>query len=101
MVHSSLSGWLLFIYPDEQDGVVLWILGEDGIRRRLTTSFLSTFYLGGEPDALEKVAAFLEQDSFRVRSFLTERLDLYDGPRQVLAVQTANPVLQQHSHQRH
>ena len=96
MVHSSLSGWLLFIYPDEQDGVVLWILGEDGIRRRLTASFLSAFYIGGEPDALEKVAGFLEQDSFRVRSFLTERLDLYDGPRQVLAVQTANPVLQQH-----
>jgi len=95
MVHSSLSGWLLFIYPDEQDGVVLWILGEDGIRRRLTASFLSSFYIGGEPDALEKVAAFLGQDSFRVRSFLTERLDLYDGPRQVLAVQTANPVLQQ------
>jgi DNA polymerase-2 len=96
MVHSSLSGWLLFIYPDEQDGVVLWVLGEDGSRRRLTASFLSAFYIGGEPGALKKVAAFLEQDIFRVRSFLTERLELYDGPQQVLAVQTANPVLQQH-----
>jgi DNA polymerase-2 len=96
MQHFSLSGWLLFIYADEQDGVVLWLLGEDGIRRRLTHSFLSTFYIGGEPDELKKVASYLERDTFRGRSFLTERMDLYDGPREVLAVQTANPVLQQH-----
>jgi DNA polymerase-2 len=96
MQHYSLSGWLLFIYADEQDGVVLWVLGEDGIRRRLTHSFLSAFYVGGEPDELQKVAGFFERDDFKGRTFLTERLDLYDGPRQVLAVQTANPVLQQH-----
>ena len=96
MQHFSLSGWLLFIYADEQDGVVLWILGEDGIRRRLTHSFLSSFYIGGEPAALKKVAGYLEQDTFRGRAFLTERLDLYEGPQRVLAVQTANPILQQH-----
>jgi DNA polymerase-2 len=96
MQRFSLSGWLLFIYADEQDGVVLWLLGEDGIRRRLTHSFLSAFYIGGDPAALEKVSAYLERDNFRGRLFLTERLDLYDGPRQVLAVQTASPVLQQH-----
>jgi len=96
MQHFSLSGWLLFIYADEQDGVVLWVLGEDGIRRRLTHSFLSAFYIEGEPDALKKVASYLEQDTFRAHSFLTERMDLYDGPRQVLAVQTANLVFQQH-----
>jgi len=95
MQHFSLSGWLLFIYADEQDGVVLWVLGEDGIRRRLTHSFLSTFYVEGDPDALKKVSGYLERDTFRRRSFLTERMDLYDGPRQVLAVQTANPVFQE------
>lgn len=95
MQHLSFSGWLLSIYPDEQDGVVLWVLGEDGIRRRLTHSFLSSFYIGGEPDAIKKVASYLERDTFRTRSFLTKRMDLYDGPQEVLAVQTANPVFQQ------
>ena len=25
-----LNGWLLSVYPDEVDGAVLWLLGEDG-----------------------------------------------------------------------
>jgi len=95
MQRFNLSGWLLSIYADEQDGTVLWILGENGIRRRLTHSFLSTFYIGSEHDALRKVASYLERDTFKIRSFLTERMDLYDGPLEVLAVQTANPVFQQ------
>ncbi len=74
---------------------MLWVLGEDGIRRRLTHSFPSVFYIGGEPDAIKKVASYLKRDTFRTHSFLTERMDLYDGPQEVLAVQTANPVFQQ------
>jgi len=95
MQHFSLSGWLLSIYADEQDGVVLWVVGEDGIRRRLTHSVLSAFYIGGEHDAIRKVASYLERDTYGARSFQTERMDLYDGPQEVLAVQTANPVFQQ------
>jgi len=95
MQHLSFSGWLLSIYPDEQDGVVLWVLGDDGIRRRLTHSFLSTFYVGGEQGAIRKVASYLERDTYRTHSFPTERMDLYNGPQEVLAVQTANPVFQQ------
>ncbi len=95
MKHLSLSGWLLCIYADEQGGVVLWIVGEDGIRRRLTHSVLSTFYIGGEQEALEEVASYLEKGSDRIRFFQTERMDLYAGPQEVLAIQTANPTFQQ------
>ena len=96
MQYLSFSGWLLSIYADEQEGVVLWVLGEDGTRRRLTHSILSAFYIGGEQDTIKKVASYLERDAFRAHVFLTERTDLYDGPQDVLAVQTANPVFQQH-----
>jgi len=33
---------------------VLWFICGDGARRRLTTSFLSAFYVGGEREALDR-----------------------------------------------
>lgn len=95
MQHLNFSGWFFSIDADEQSDAVLWFFGEDGSRRRLLHSFLSTFYIGGERDAVGKVASYLEQNIYRAHSFPTERMDLYDGPREVLAVQTANPVFQQ------
>lgn len=74
---------------------MLWFIAEDGSRRRLTTSFLSAFYVGGERAALDKVRAYLEQGDFAAHAFITERKELYEGPRTVLAVQTGNPVFQQ------
>jgi hypothetical protein len=32
-------GWLLDVYADPQDGLVLWLLCEDGARRRLRQPF--------------------------------------------------------------
>jgi DNA polymerase-2 len=94
MLLSSLSGWLLSIYPDAEDGVVLWIAGEDGTRKRLTHSLLSTFYVGGEQKGLDAISHYLERDPYRVHTERTEREDLFEGPQKVLAIQTANPIFQ-------
>jgi DNA polymerase-2 len=88
------SGWLLSIYSDEKEGIVLWFLGKDGIRRRLTQSFPSVFYIRGEVDTLQKVHQYLNQNSLQRRSYLTEKADLFEGLQQVLAIETTNPVIQ-------
>ena len=43
---SDLTGWLLDVYPDET-GSVVWLLAQDGQRRRLTHHFPVTFYAAG------------------------------------------------------
>ncbi len=95
MHRNYATGWLLDIYADELDGVVLWVLGEDGVRRRLTQSFRPVFYIGGDSDSLRRIHDFLQRNSPRVRAFFTERADLYEGLQKVLAVESASPVLQQ------
>ena len=40
------DGWLLDLYPDA-DGLTLWLLGDDGARRRLHHAFPVTFYAAG------------------------------------------------------
>jgi DNA polymerase-2 len=46
------TGWLFDLYPDPQDGVVLWLLCDDGQRRRFTQSFPVTFFAAGPPERL-------------------------------------------------
>jgi DNA polymerase-2 len=88
------TGWLLSIYADEKEGIVLWLLGEDGIRRRLTQSFPSVFYIRGELGTLRKIHHYLKQNTLQRRSYLTEKTDLFEGLQQVLAIETTNPVSQ-------
>jgi hypothetical protein len=40
---AELKGWLLDLFADTQPGVVLWLLGEDGQRHRLTQDFRLPF----------------------------------------------------------
>ena len=48
MIPGELRGWLLDVYPDPGRGVVVWLVGEDGGRYRLTqlaaTCCLPTVY---------------------------------------------------------
>ncbi|TAK12351.1 MAG: hypothetical protein EPO32_08655 [Anaerolineae bacterium] len=89
---SDLRGWLLDAYPDEQAGAVLWLLGEDGARRRLAMPFPVTFYLGGASDCLADARAWLaERQDPPVMEFM-ERRELFRGPQTVLAVQAATEI---------
>ena len=41
------TGWLLDLYEDPLGGLALWLLDDDGARRRLRQRFPVTFYAAG------------------------------------------------------
>jgi hypothetical protein len=56
---ASLRGWLLDVYAHPGDGVVLWLLGDDGERHRLRHAFPAVFYAHGPNQQLRQLWAFL------------------------------------------
>lgn len=91
-----MHGWLLDLYEDERDGVVLWFLGEDGIRLRLRQEFPVTFYAAGSPARLRALWQFIESQPVESTLERTERRDLFsEEPVTVLACTVKNPALQQ------
>ncbi|RPI98917.1 MAG: hypothetical protein EHM39_07385, partial [Chloroflexi bacterium] len=51
--------WLLDLFADERDGLVLWFLAEDGKRLRLHQPFPVTFYAAGAPALLDEFERYL------------------------------------------
>ena len=91
---NDLRGWLLDLYADETDGLVFWLLAEDGRRLRLTQPFPTTFYAHGPFPRLRALWRFLQQQTNPIKLSRTVREDLFTGPLDVLAVEVANPALQ-------
>jgi len=44
---NEASGWLLDVYADAEDGIILWLLTDDNKRLRLQMDFAVTFYAAG------------------------------------------------------
>ncbi|MCA9953741.1 MAG: hypothetical protein KC434_03420, partial [Anaerolineales bacterium] len=91
---ADLRGWLLDLYADEADSLVLWLLAEDGRRLRLTQPFPLTFYAHGPFPRLRALWRFLQQQPVGVQLARTVRQDLFAGPLDVLAVTVSNPAWQ-------
>ncbi|MGD8854628.1 MAG: DNA polymerase domain-containing protein [Gammaproteobacteria bacterium] len=76
------TGWLLDAYDHPGDDLVLWLVGEDGVRRRLRQDFPVTFYAAGAQTRLERLERFLEsqptQRSFPLHLEYVERLELFE-----------------------
>jgi DNA polymerase-2 len=89
------TGWLLDIYAHPQDGVVVWLLDEDGSRRRLRHDFPVSFYAAGPAGQLQALQRFLEAKPIPARLERTERNDLFSGRRDVLAVHARTPLAQE------
>ena len=51
-MNETSRGWLLDLYEDENDGVRLWFILEDGTRRMFRQPFQVAFYLAGATDRL-------------------------------------------------
>ncbi len=80
------TGWLLDLYADPEDGVVLWVLGETGTRYRLRQNFPVTFYASGPAARLRALWAFLADQPIPVTLARTQRRDLFHKrPLTVLA----------------
>ena len=92
---AELTGWLLDVFADTQPGVVLWLVGEDGQRHRLTQDFPITFYAAGEPARLRQLWRFLRAQPEKVLLKRSERKDIFSPqPVQVLEATVPNTTAQ-------
>jgi DNA polymerase-2 len=88
---TRLRGWLLDVYP-AQDGMVVWLLGEDGRRFRTVDPFVPTFYLAASPSALGPLLQLLRRASCPVSTKQVERHELgASHPISVLEVSVHAP----------
>lgn len=84
-------GWLLDLYAHPRRGVVLWLAGADGKRHRFRQDFATAFHVSGPAERLRELCRKLQGKAAKLER--TERLDLYDGPREVLEVRVPSPCL--------
>ena len=87
---AEATGWLLDVYADAEDGVILWLLTDDNKRLRLHMDFDITFYAAGDFSLLRQAWIFLKDKNVKLERMT--RRDLFLGERDVLAVTTSRPV---------
>ena len=94
---NEFHGWLLDIYPDPTQGVILWLLDEDGIRRhRLHQAFPTAFYVHGDNGSLRALWRHLKSLSLPIQLSRVEQQDLFkEQPLPVLEVLTESPSAQE------
>src|SRR5208337_1431673 len=87
-----LSGWILDLYPCPE-GMVLWLVGPEGISRRLLDrSFTPCFYVHGPESRLAPLAQALAARA-AVRCALAEKTNIWDGGGlRVLEVTVRHPT---------
>jgi DNA polymerase-2 len=95
---TELTGWLLDVYAGEQ-GLTIWLLGEDGERRCLHQAFPVTFYVaspagervdGRAPD-LRAAWRWLSSQKEPMQLARAERRDLFAGALPVLSIEMQRP----------
>lgn len=92
---SPLTGWLLDLYPDPQNGLALWLLADDGRRLRLTQPFPVVFYAAGPAPRLRALWRFLRSQPVPCLLSREARRELFTPtPLDVLAVQVDQPAAQ-------
>jgi DNA polymerase-2 len=98
---ADFTGWLLDLYEHERAGLVLWLIGDDGQRRRLRQDFPVAFYAAGSPAQLDELQAYLRSQPFKARLSRQRRRDLFQPqPVPVLAVEMESPAQQPRLFQR-
>jgi len=90
------TGWLLDLYAHPQDGVVLWLLSDEGGRLRFHQPFPVTFYAAGPAEQLRALWRYLRDRSLSVELARQERRDLFqESLLTVLAARVENPAAQE------
>ena len=88
---TRLRGWLLDVYP-AQDGMVVWLLGEDGRRLRTVDPFVPTFYLTASPSTLGPILKLLRHAPCRISTRYVDRYELgAHRPLRVLEISVHAP----------
>lgn len=94
---NEINGWLLDIYPDPDQGLIIWMLDEDGTRRhRLHQPFPTSFYVHGRSADLRKLWRHLDSLDLPLQLSRVDRQDLFvDQLLPVLEVTTQTPTAQE------
>ena len=82
---NEYTGWLLDLYSHPENGIVLWLLCDDGQRRCVRQEFPVTFYAAGPSHRLRDLWEFLQNQPIEIELSRTERSDLIKGATVVLA----------------
>lgn len=97
----TYTGFLLDLYDDPQDGLVLWLLSDDGTRLRLRQDFPVTFYAAGPAKDLRLLWQYLESQPLGLSLRREERVDLFARePVTVLACEVKDAYAQPQLFQR-
>jgi DNA polymerase-2 len=92
---AEYTGWFLDVYADWEDGVTVWLLGEDGERRRFRQNFPVSFYAAGPGHRLRQVWRYVRKAYPQtVKLETTRRQDLFAGALQVVELQVLNAARQ-------
>ena len=89
------TGWLFDLYPHPTEGVVLWLVGEDGRSHRFHQDFESVFYAYGPVPRLHELGKHirLKYPKQEVRLERVTREDLFAGPRELMGIGIFNALL--------
>ncbi len=90
----EFQGWLLDLYEDEEDGLVLWFADESGARHKLWQPFPVTFYAAGPAARLRGAWRRLQSSGTAITLERTRRRDLFSGMLDVMSIKVGNPLLQ-------
>jgi len=74
----AIDGWLFDAYPSS-DGMVLWIITNEGRRLRRVDAFHPSFYFAGPPDALRAAAGRLSRETTPITVRRVERIEFFSG----------------------
>ena len=89
----SFSGWLFDVYPSG-DGMMVWLIDDQGQPHALRDTFVPSFYARGPRGELRAVCQMLRRRRAPVTLRRTERLDLFlDRPVEVLEIGVRVPGL--------
>lgn len=88
----EFKGWLLDLFEDPREGLVLYFIDSDGSRHRLTRPFPVTFYALGSDAQLRKLWQYLEDRPLEIKLKRTQRMDVFKRQSvTVLGVTVQNP----------
>jgi DNA polymerase-2 len=87
-----LTGWLFDVYAHTEEGLVIWLIGEDGQRHRLRQKLPIKFHAHGTSVQLRTLWKYLRNQAFPVELARVRRRDLFNGNLDVMEITLFNPA---------
>ena len=91
MQPSLLHAHLFDVYPTS-GGMAVWLIGDDGARRRLVHPWTPRLYYSGSHQVLRHAQALLDGIRAAITTRVTTRCDLLRGEIEVVEVTVADPM---------